>query len=355
MIQKDSNNNLSDVAVLDRRKVMQHYFPEFLANNKDFVIYINLLADKMGLVTDYIELFNRLTDIDRTPEKFLKDLSQLVGYNFIDEVDPKIQREIIQRIFNKYRARGTEQSIIDMAVHGDNEGYIGGDLYLPGYYKDEGTAVLVFPREHLFTWDKSRWSGTDVFPDSNYNQDGILEIRVTHISDKIKERIEKEVKPAGVKCLYRTLISFSNDVLKVNKDVNVFVDFREYFNIFVDAYRSRNNSKWSGADITTKSVHDMPKTFSNKFMWGSNSRVFTELYLFSKDNQMYGPLRKEILSNNQSTHINNLQHVPITGFYDKITGGKPTTTNPKGKYTVELSYKTQVMGVCSVKINDKEV
>lgn len=203
---------------------MESFFPEFLRGHKDYRVFIKMATEEFGEISDYIELFTELPDIDRTPEKFIGDLGKVVGYSYIDEVDPDVQREIIKRWFNKQEARGDEDSLIMMASHAQNNGYLGGDIFVPGTYKPGQEAVLTFPRDTLYTWNKSKRSAYDKYPDGIVAIDGVIEILVGYIDENVRRRTE-EVKPAGVRLYFKMSVAIvGEDVVVKIKWPRVWIE-----------------------------------------------------------------------------------------------------------------------------------
>ena len=329
----DSNDKLSDVAVLDRRSVIKKYFPEFLLGHKDYEIYIDLTSLTMGNVTDLIELFSTLQDVDRAPEEFLNDLAKLVGYSFIDELDPQVKRETIQRVFNIYRSRGMKHYLETMATQGGNLGYLGGDVFVPGTYQDRGLAIVSFPREHLFTWNISTWSGKDCYPDSNFHRDGVIKISVEQMYPEAFKRLEHEIKPAGVKVVYDLITLLSKKPLETWLTDNVFVEVTLIPNIFLDTYYDKD------CQNNPKEQYCLEKR-----------NVYTELTYFDGQLSIYSPIRHEILSNNGIIPFSSIKNRKITGYIPEI---KKTET-PKA-YSVALGNHNKVVGALSVEVDGKEV
>lgn len=329
----DSNDKLSDVAVLDRRSVIKKYFPEFLAGNKDYEIYIDLTTLTMGNVTDLIELFSTLQDVDRAPEEFLNDLASLVGYSFVDELDPQVKRETIQRVFNIYRSRGMKQYLETMATQGDNPGYLGGDVFVPGTYQDRGVAIVSFPREHLFTWNISTWSGKDCYPDANFHRDGIIKISVEQMYPEAFRRLEHEIKPAGVKVVYDLITLLSKEPLKVWLKDNVFVEVTLKPYIFLDTYYDKDC-----------------QTNPDEQYCLEKRNVYTEVFISGGTFSIYSPVRHEFLSDNSFIPFSSIKNRKITGYIPEIK--KTETPNT---CSVALGNHNKVVGTLSVEVDGKEV
>lgn len=190
---------------MDRRTLFEEQLlPTFLLNYKGFSIIAKALANEFANLGDYIEIFPNITQVSSAPEPFISHLGDFVGYDFKEEIEANIQREIIKRIFEKYRSRGSEYGLTMMASHGANIGYIGGSLFVPKYYTEAPKSKIRFPRDYILEFDNSRSkrSGKSKYPDAKQFVDGVLEIIVGFLNDEIRRRIEREMKPAGIKLRY---------------------------------------------------------------------------------------------------------------------------------------------------------
>ena len=190
---------------MDRRILFEEQLlPTFLLNYKGFSILAKALANEFANLGDYTEIFPTITQISSTPETFIPYVGDFVGYDFKEEVDANIQREIIKRIFEKYRSRGSEYGLTMMASHGANIGYVGGSLFIPKYYTEATKSKIRFPRDYILEFDnfKSKRSGKAKYPDAKQIVDGVLEIIVGFLNEEIRRRVESEMKPAGVKLRY---------------------------------------------------------------------------------------------------------------------------------------------------------
>lgn len=204
---------------MDRRKVFKSLFSEY-NKTTDFELWIDTICEEFGIVADYIQMFEDLGSIDRTPAEFIQDLADLVAYSYLDSEDPEAQREIVKRIFSVYHERGTEASIIQAAKRSPDPDWIGGDLTLyKGPLKEE-TASVFYPSKHVFTHCVSAHSGEDAFQDAARWREGVIIIRLSVLNDRVREAIKKVI-PAGLRYYFDIVVSGSEGDLDI-------VSFGEY-------------------------------------------------------------------------------------------------------------------------------
>lgn len=211
----------------DRRKVIKDLYPQHLRENKDFNIFIELSAEELGLVGDYIEIFNNLGVLAKVPDKYLKDLSDLVAYPFSETHDYSLQREAIKRIFTGYKERGTEESILKAADYSVADDWVAGDIFLTKDNIPDRTANVIYTNTKVFRHNKSDHSGSDRYQDKAKWRNGVLVIRVSHLTDRVREAI-KTVIPAGIKYYFELDVSMGggdgeNGSITYG-EVNVFED-----------------------------------------------------------------------------------------------------------------------------------
>lgn len=213
---------------MERRGRIESYFPDYLLENKDFHLWIEAVVEELGKVGDMTELFAELGAVDKTPPQFLQDLADIVAYKYMEGEDADVQREVIKRVFSIYERRGTEQSIIEAGKRGGDPNWVGGDLTL---YKDpikEGTASVLYPINHLFRHSISKHSSGDPYADNVRWREGVIIIRVSYLSDLVKEAIEKVI-PAGMR-YYIDIVTDSGGEGK-----NGEVSYGDYF-VYTDYY-----------------------------------------------------------------------------------------------------------------------
>ena len=106
--------------------------------------------------------------------------------------------------FQASKEIGLKEDIQMHATYGDNPGYKGGNLFIPGTFEERPLAGVIFPREYLFSWSKSAWSGKDKFPGNQVYREGIILIEVTRINSLIMESTQK-VAPAGYLLVFKVV------------------------------------------------------------------------------------------------------------------------------------------------------
>lgn len=186
---------------MDRRQVIRGLFPQHLQENIDFNIFIDMTAEELGQVADYIELFSALGAVDSTPERFLKDLSHTIGYDYTESQDADLQREAIKRIFSVYEQRGTEESILKTADYAKSFDWVGGDIFLTKNDVPIRYAKIFYPNRHLFRHSMSDHSGADKYSDAKRWREGVVILRLDIINKRVRDAV-REVIPAGVKYFF---------------------------------------------------------------------------------------------------------------------------------------------------------
>lgn len=173
------------------------YVPESLVEDTNYQVFLRLIGILSGETKTLIEQFPELVDVDNAPERFLPKLSRLIKYKYNFAIDDEIQREVIKRVIEIYRDRGTDDSIIMAATYGADKEWIGSHVFIPGYTL-RSLASLYYPGDHLFRYSVSALSGSDTIQDGETSRMGIIQINVGYINDDIRQAI-RMVVPAGLK------------------------------------------------------------------------------------------------------------------------------------------------------------
>lgn len=189
---------------------IEQFFPEILRDNKEYQVLIKLAGHFLDRAENEISKFTDLVDVDNCPAKFLPYLGKLLGYEYRYDIDDDYNREIIKLLFRIYSMRGTEDSLKLAATYFDNDGYIGGDVFLPNTYEDKELARIYQPREHLFKHTRSTYSGPHKRADNALFQEGVIELVVDNFQQEIVQAVEK-VKPAGLRVKFRLEIIPTTD------------------------------------------------------------------------------------------------------------------------------------------------
>lgn len=175
--------------------------PEVLQNNKNFHVFMELAVEEFRIDLANIESFTDLIDPDKVPAQFIEALGGIVGFEGNVNAD-EFSREALQRIQSVYSQRGTDKSILMSANHGSNEGWLGGQLFVPGYSIASEDATIIFTAEKIFTHSRSKFSGGDVYSDGSVYRSGVIMITVPYIDDKVRKAVLGNV-PAGVKYYFK--------------------------------------------------------------------------------------------------------------------------------------------------------
>lgn len=191
---------------IDISKYM-HLIPEFLRDNDSFLVFFQLLVNEFNITQYNIERFPDLVNPDKVPIQFIEYLGMYFNYHYQDRGTEEFNRDLLMSQRTIWEQRGTDHAIIMAATHGDNEGYVGGDIFIPGYPISKDLAEITVARDKVFIHSKSSFSGSEVYSDAAIYRPGIIIISVPYINRDIRERID-EVIPAGLKYVFRLISNF---------------------------------------------------------------------------------------------------------------------------------------------------
>lgn len=178
--------------------LVNKYVPEILSNDSDYKVFLSIIDQVNSDIKHLIDVYPELVDIDNCEVLFIPKLTELLHYKLNFNIDNNIKREIIKRIINVYKNRGTDDSIITAATYGDNPLWVGDHVFLPGNLIKDINAELLYPTTTLFRHDISKFSGNNKYPDGVKWRSGVIIIKVARLNDKIKKAI-LNVIPAGLK------------------------------------------------------------------------------------------------------------------------------------------------------------
>lgn len=185
-------------AVWESDLYSKYMIPEVLRGSKDFSIFTSVADEQFLTVEKLIDNFYTLIDPDKAPYEFVKLIAKNLGFDFSENISEEFAREALMRILDVYRDRGTDKDIIQAATHGNNLGWLGGNLFDPNYPVSKQKARLEYPKDKMFTHNISKHSGGDRFADDGRWGYGVVNIKVPYIDEYIKEAIRKTV-PAGIR------------------------------------------------------------------------------------------------------------------------------------------------------------
>ena len=181
--------------------------PEKYKENENFLVFFYLLITQFNINEENIRNFTDLINNDKVPMKFLQNLGAFVNYSYQHLAKNDFNRELSMRMHNIWEQRGSKKSIVDAATYGDNIGWVGGDLWIPGYYKPSAIAGFELPRDRIFRHSVSKFSSTHVFEDGKTYMPGVILLSVPNLNRLVKKRIY-EVTPAGRKYIFQIESSF---------------------------------------------------------------------------------------------------------------------------------------------------
>lgn len=181
--------------------------PEKYKENENFLVFFYLLITQFNINEENIRNFIDLINNDKVPMKFLQNLGAFVNYSYQHLAKNDFNRELSMRMHNIWEQRGSKKSIVDAATYGDNIGWVGGDLWIPGYYKPSAIAGFELPRDRIFRHSVSKFSSTHVFEDGKTYMPGVILLSVPNLTRLVKKRIY-EVTPAGRKYIFQIESSF---------------------------------------------------------------------------------------------------------------------------------------------------
>lgn len=301
--------------------------PEKYKENENFLVFFYLLITQFNINEENIRNFTDLINNDKVPMKFLQNLGAFVNYTYQHLAKNDFNRELSMRMHNIWEQRGSKKAIVDAATYGDNVGWVGGDLWIPEYYKPSAIAGFELPRDRVFRHSVSKFSSIHVFEDGKTYMPGIILLSVPNLTKLVKKRIY-EVTPAGRKYIFQIESSFfpndgidKLDIGSYNelsfykrmrvypKDINeenppydrdtdidftyeidMSVDMNEFFNILIHS-ESRGRKYHSGhltnitnyEDELNMAVSMLPVSLlSNKFSIGGNDSLPDTEYKKSK-------------------------------------------------------------------------
>ena len=186
------------------------FVPEYLRDKEDFLVFLQLMMTEFDITIENIENFTDLVNPDKVPVKFMEALGSYVNFRYNYNADEDFNREILTRVHSIYEQRGTDASILMAAIHGDNPGWVGGDIFIPGYPISKDKASLVVARDSIFTHSRSRHSSTDVFSDGDTYRPGVIIIDLPYISREIIDEVTN-VMPAGVRFKFFVNTTFAGN------------------------------------------------------------------------------------------------------------------------------------------------
>lgn len=186
------------------------FLTEFIRNEDDFQIFIDLLEIIFSDIRSVGEVFDRLVDVNEAPDIFLPKLASLLYYKYKYEVPTDVNRDIIKRLLWIYEGKGTDEDILQAADFGNDDHWVGRTFFTPGAKVPDRVATIEYPVHQLFTHDVSTHSETDMFQDSERYRDGVIVINLLELTDEVREALRRVI-PAGIKIFFNIISDASSD------------------------------------------------------------------------------------------------------------------------------------------------
>lgn len=284
--------------------MINKYIPEVLIEDRDYKVLVDIINEVNSDIKSLIDVYPEIVDIDNCEVLFLPKLTELLNYKFKYNVDNLVKRELLKKIIDIYRDRGTDDSIIMAATYGDDKLWIGSHVFLPGDLELKNKATIVNPSGLLFRHDISRFSGTHRYPDGFKWRSGVIIIKVSRINDEIKQAI-LNVIPAGLKAYIEI------DYNVAGQDIDL-VSFENWFalSLWYDLeYYLRVSDKISGLQYDI-SIH-------NKYPYSGRQQLFNinEIdYLMASRSYSDDYTRVDNLSVSSDQSINGVEQESISAI-----------------------------------------
>lgn len=189
-----------------RNSKYMYLIPEYLREDENFLVFFSFLIHEFDIAEENIRTFTDLIDPDKVPIEFIEALGSYFNYRYLPNATDEFNREVLQRMRTIWEQRGTSHSILMAAVHGDNDGYVGGDIFIPEYQISNESAYITIPREQVFRHNISKFSGIHRYPSQVYTQ-GIILLSLPYLNERIRRRIY-DVTPAGIKYMFEIILDF---------------------------------------------------------------------------------------------------------------------------------------------------
>lgn len=226
---------------------IEDFIPHTLLQSDDYAVVANTIMTINNDIKEMISIFPELVDIDNAPEIFLPKLAALVRYEGRYDIPDEDLRDIISRIINVYRDRGTDYSIIMAATYGDQPEWVGSSLFYESY-KSKELATIIYPITRLFRHSVSKFSGSHYYPDSTRWRDGTLIISAPYINQELRNAVSRVV-PAGLR-VYWEVKSESN---LVDGTVVTFGEWVILTDYLIDYYLRISDKSYSTSELSSTS------------------------------------------------------------------------------------------------------
>lgn len=207
--------------------------PDYLKWDQDFLVYFSFLVHEFNITNTNIRKFTDLIDPDKVPMGFIEALGAYMNYTYLPNASDDFNREVLMRMRTIWEQRGTEHSIIMAGTHGANDGWVGGEIFIPGYDISKNMAELEIPRNAIFRHNISKFSGLHRFPSEEFYAPGILLLRTPYFDEQVRRRVYENT-PAGLKYIFEIMLDFFPDINQNPDDYGQYneLSFHKWFRIW---------------------------------------------------------------------------------------------------------------------------
>lgn len=190
-----------------RNSKFMYLIPEYLREDENFLVFFSFLVHEFDITEENIRTYTDLVNPDKVPMEFIEALGSYFNYRYLPNATDEFNREVLMRMSTIWEMRGTTHSILMAAVHGDNDGYVGGDIFIPDYFISNESAYITIPRELVFRHNRSKFSGIHRYPSAGLYAPGIILLSLPYLNERIRRRIY-DVTPAGLKYVFELILDF---------------------------------------------------------------------------------------------------------------------------------------------------
>lgn len=184
---------------MDRRQIIKDFFQRYhLEKDQIRRLYIEPIVEEFGLLSDYAEMIQMFGSIDEIPSSFIEDLGNSLAYEYVQDEDPEVQREVIKRILRIYKNRSTRTSIEKVLESSTDRNWVGDDLTLYHGPILKGYRNVWHPYEKIFVHDKSYHDRGDRFMDRLFYNYGIIALELQFYDERTEEMLEQQI-PGGIR------------------------------------------------------------------------------------------------------------------------------------------------------------
>lgn len=193
---------------MDRREIIKSLFtPELLREHPKFKVLVEAVSEELGRTSDSIQLLPILGSPELIPARYLPLMCNQFGIECDYDKTAEAHREIVKRIFEARKLRGTNDSILRSLRRAVDTNFYIEDLTYYNRKLQEQDALIYPAHTRIFRASVSKASGNHHLENGVTWDMGVLIVEVEDWNSRVQEKVYK-VLPAGrvVWChLYVTL------------------------------------------------------------------------------------------------------------------------------------------------------